>query len=120
MTDDNDIFPIVEYFARISCSCCDKKYGEDFARCREQGIPVYYKWEGKRPLDGTTLGPAISGEIKVDWFCSAKCSSAGANLLLRAQNEKQPTSSSTLQEFYPSPAQALLRDQLGLFRKPGK
>jgi len=81
-TSGSITFPIQPYFLNIFCSHCGKKYGEAFARCREYGIPLYYSWEGARPLDGNTLGPAISGEIKVNWFCSAKCSSSGVNHLL--------------------------------------
>jgi len=120
MTNDDFIFPIEPYFAGISCSHCGKQYGKDFARCREQGIPLYYTWDKQRPLDKTTIGPAVKGSMKIDWFCSAKCSNSGVNHLLRAQTEKQPTSFLNQQEYGPSRGQVLLRDQLNLSRKQEK
>lgn len=111
-------FILCEHFLHITCSGCSKTYDKSWARDREQGIPVYYQWEGHRPLMSEEMIAALNGKLKVNWFCSAKCSGSGVNPLLTAQNEKQPTASSVLPASDPSQDLASILKQSSLSQIP--
>lgn len=71
--------PICEPFFIFKCSVCGAPYGEDFARDNEHGIPVYYQWNHSRPLTIDEFKQALTNKLKVNWFCSATCSSSLTN-----------------------------------------
>ena len=118
MTDKT--FPLIPQFSIVKCHHCGKTYGEDFFRCREQGVPIYYKWVGQRPLDRNDIISALQGKLTIEWFCSPTCSSASTTHLLKEQNENQPIAFLNQQEAGPSQDRALHQKKSNPFRKQEK
>ncbi len=112
--------PINQHFIGIACAVCGKPYGPDFTRNCDEGIPVYYKWQETRPLDPDEMLSAIFGQLKVNWFCSAKCSNQQATLPSKVENENQPISVLEQKGFAQYQDPALPLRQLSAFPLRGK